>query len=536
MSPQSNTSKNQKRLAVRNANLRPPLIQRNVTPRAEQPSSNILAEINNASLRRRQHQQQAVSDAFLIYQDRQSSTKHGAVPDGLSNDKENQVSPECLTLSTPSPVPPITSHLNVPRTRSPKSPKSRSTSGTYRNHIEHLEAQLAAAHGQLEDFSSPKTRKAHWAKRRALSQECELLRQELSDVEERCQRRIDDEAEEYKSCIRRLERDLEVSEQKRIEADYEMEETKKTLTSVQASHMELERRLDSWSGLLARSPTKVEASTPSPAKSRPKSMLPRIPTSRNLREESPTNESTSFMPASPVRLPSPMKPASPAKQPSPMKHSSPTREAFLQRPMLPRKQILDSSPWSSTHESPLEHTGPISIRRRRQLKIETAKDENEDGVEETTVADQCLSDELGILGLGDVFTKHSQTTTSTPSVPSPDLSTPSTESPPCSPSSPLAYKSDVPLSKPARVMRRFVNTGEVKPLVLSATLKQDQRVIDESEPRPSILIRCLSHLSSRALEACSAPLVAARWCLALFLLGPLAWRRVLAGPSMIYGS
>ncbi|KAF2236436.1 hypothetical protein EV356DRAFT_498470 [Viridothelium virens] len=516
MSAGSTPSRNQRRLALRNTKLRAPLIQRNVTPRADQPASSILAEINNVSLRRRHHQQrQVVNEAFTIYQDAHPHTQHGTLSDGFSNDKENQISPECLRLSTPSPVPPVTSHLNVPRLRSPRSSKSRSTSGSYKVHIEHLETQLLAAHGQLEDYSSPKTRKAHSVKRRALSQECELLRQELSDVEVRCQRLIDEEAEGYKRHIRRLERDLEISEQRRMEADYDLEETKKTLMSVQASHVELERRLDSWSGILARSPTKVEMPTPVRTRPRPQSMLPRIPTNHNLQERSSPKDLAIFTPTSPMKPP------------------SPTRAAILQKPDLPRKQTAGPSPCSPIQRSHLPPGESLGRRRRRQIN----DGEFGERIESARTPSHHLSDELGILGLGDVFTKHSQTTSSTSSSPSHEHDD-AAASPSCiSPGSPLAYKSDIPLSKPPRVMRRFVNTaGGPKPLLLSATLKPDQRTIETQKPNSVIFIRLLKRLSVRAFELCSAPFVAARWCLALFLLGPLAWRRVLAGPSMIYGS
>ncbi|KAI9659042.1 MAG: hypothetical protein M1821_002002 [Bathelium mastoideum] len=514
MSPEPHTSRNQRRLALRNANLRPPLIQRNVTPKSDQPSSTILTEINNASLRRRQQQQRrTINESLTIYED-PLPKGCAAFSDGLSDDKENPNSPECVKLSTPSPVPPVTSHLNVPRTRSPRSPKPRNTSGGYRMHIENLEAQLAAAHGQLEDYSSPKSKKAHSAKRRALSQECELLRKELSDVEERCQHRIDAEAEEYRSCIRRLERELEVSEQRRMEAEYDLDETKKTLRSVQASHIELERRLDSWSELLAKSPTKAAVSTPVGTKPRPKSMFPRISTS-NLQGISP---------------PKVLAPSTPAVE---RKSMSPSREAFSQRPVLPRQPIESQTPCSTMERSPLLNDGSMSIQKRRHIRREELKAETEEG----HISNQPLSDELGLLGLGDVFTKHSQTTSSTPSSAAHQDEDYYMDSRSTSPSSPLVYQSDLPTSRAPRVMRRFVNTaGGPRPLALSASLKPEQRIADTPEASPSVFIRFFGSLSRRFREMCSAHFTAARWCLALFLLGPLAWRRVLAGPSMMYGS
>ena len=519
MSAEPHISRNQRRLALRNANLRPPLIQRNVTPKSDQPSSSILVEINNASLRRQRHQRQMVNDTFEIYQDSHPSTKSGTFHHGLSDDKENALSPEGVRLSTPSPVPPITSHLSVSRTRSSKSSKSQSASGGYRMHIEHLEAQLVAAHRQLEDYSSPKTKKAHLAKRRELSQECELLRQQLCDVEERCQRRIDEEAEQYQCGIKRLERELEISEQRRMEAEYDLEETKRTLRSVQASHIELERRLDSWSELLARSPTKDEVPTPAHTRPRlgprPRSMFPRIPTG-NLEETSPPKAMTPFTPT------------------LPKKPTSPVRRPFDQVPFLPRQSTMDQSSYSPRPKSPLPEPGSLSIRRRRQLRREGLAE----GHEEKITPDKPLSDELGLLGLGDIFTKHSQTTTiSSQSSPSQNAGHASMSSQSGSPGSPLAYKSDQPPNKAPRVMRRFVNTaGGPRPLVLSATLRSDQRANETPRPSPYILLQVLSRLSRRIWEGCSASLDAARWCVALFLLGPLAWRRVMAGPSMFNGS
>ncbi|KAI9705250.1 MAG: hypothetical protein M1820_005248 [Bogoriella megaspora] len=514
-------SRNQRRLALRNANLRPPLIQRNATPRADQPSSSILLAINNGSQRRRQRR--PTNDAFTIFQDATSGTWRSSSLTEPSNDQENQLSPEASRRFTPTPVPPITSHLTVPRVRSSPSAKVRNSSNEYRMHIEHLEAQLVAAQGQIEDFASPKTKKTNSVKRRALSRECELLRLELSDVEERCQRRIDEEAEEHQASIRKLERELEISEQKRMDAEYDLEETKKTLKSVQASHCELERRLDSLSGLLARSPTKVDMPTPSPMRPRPKSMLPRMPTRSNFDDISPSKQ----------LAPTPIQ--------SPVKDPSPSIDEVLQRPMSPRKEPAATMTPRSPIRNPIPfNRGSISIQKRRQVRQDALKLEDPD--KETP--DKCLSDELGALGLQDIFTKHSQTASS------PAISTSSVlygNSSPAgdteSPGSPLSYKSERPQSRPPRVMRRFVNTADgPKPLVLSAALRPDRQLEEKPEPKLNLKIKgnglaCVfRRLSDGVWGIACSPFVAARWCIAMFLLGPLAWRRALAGPTMIYGS
>ncbi|EFR03114.1 hypothetical protein MGYG_06109 [Nannizzia gypsea CBS 118893] len=186
-----------------------------------------------------------------------------------------------------------------------KRPKGRNRDGRRdaSQYIEHLENQLAAT---LQDAELADA-KTHAARYKALNTEYRILRQELTEWEEKFEARVQDEeaaiAEreaQLKIRIRALEREVETKDNKIRELEWEVEkeaQNRRTLEAVTATNRSLERRVDVLTELLAQSPTRVELPPPPPASAvdgassmpggdgsmcrtpRPKSMFTKIPLS-----------------------------------------------------------------------------------------------------------------------------------------------------------------------------------------------------------------------------------------------------------------
>lgn len=186
-----------------------------------------------------------------------------------------------------------------------KRPKERNRDGRRdaSQYIEHLENQLAAT---LQDAELADA-KTHAARYKALKTEYRILRQELTEWEEKFDARVQDEeavvAEretQLKIRIRVLEREVEVKDNKIRELEWEAEkeaQNRRTLEAVTATNRSLERRVDVLTELLAQSPGRVELPPPPSASAvdgassmhsgdgsmcrtpRPKSMFTKIPLS-----------------------------------------------------------------------------------------------------------------------------------------------------------------------------------------------------------------------------------------------------------------
>ncbi|OAL71097.1 hypothetical protein A7D00_4760 [Trichophyton violaceum] len=154
-----------------------------------------------------------------------------------------------------------------------KRPKERNRDGRRdaSQYIEHLENQLAAT---LQDAELADA-KTHAARYKALKTEYRILRQELTEWEEKFEARVRDEeavvAEreaQLKIRIRVLEREAEVKDNKIRELEWEVEkeaQNRRTLEAVTATNRSLERRVDVLTELLAQSPGRVELPPPPPA-------------------------------------------------------------------------------------------------------------------------------------------------------------------------------------------------------------------------------------------------------------------------------
>lgn len=174
---------------------------------------------------------------------------------------------------------------------------SRSTSFEATRYIEHLESELASLHTKLDALTSPTSTRAQSAKFRALTTQTRQLRQELIEWETKFDERVTDEVyhrttieAELKTRIRKLEDEVELKDIKMKELEWELESAlvkTKDAESLKSTNLNLERRVDVLTELLAQSPTRLDfqSGLPSPGNTgltqktpRPKSMiLPRIP-------------------------------------------------------------------------------------------------------------------------------------------------------------------------------------------------------------------------------------------------------------------
>lgn len=174
----------------------------------------------------------------------------------------------------------------------------RSTSFESTKYIEHLESQLAAVNSKLDLMMSPTTNRARSAKLRALSNESRSLRQEVSNweksFEERVKEEIDRRAEleiGMRSHIQSLEEEMKVKDARMKELEWELDNMSNKVRETEGLgdvNVNLERRIDVLTSLVAQSPTKLDlcSATSSPTKTDPfnraqrrRSMLPRLPSS-----------------------------------------------------------------------------------------------------------------------------------------------------------------------------------------------------------------------------------------------------------------
>ncbi|KAI9673583.1 MAG: hypothetical protein M1817_002219 [Caeruleum heppii] len=160
-------------------------------------------------------------------------------------------------------------------------------------YIEQLESQLAALQVQVQALASPST-KSSSTKLRALSAESRALRQQVADWESKFNERLSEAKGERAEVEKRLqirietmERDADTKIGKVKELEWELESAGKhaeDLQNLEAENVALGRRIDLLTGLLARSPTKLQLTldtteaTVSQKRPRPRplSMMPRI--------------------------------------------------------------------------------------------------------------------------------------------------------------------------------------------------------------------------------------------------------------------
>lgn len=169
-------------------------------------------------------------------------------------------------------------------------------------YIEHLETQLAATLNRADSTDAP-TSSSHVSKIKSLTAEARVLKQELSEWEERFEDRVHEEIgsmvereTKFRTKVRALEKDTELKDNKIRELEWEVEMGNRRLRNLEAvktTNRNLERRVDVLTELLAHSSVKPETdptsrlgfdlfppeSDATASTARPKSMFSRIPLS-----------------------------------------------------------------------------------------------------------------------------------------------------------------------------------------------------------------------------------------------------------------
>lgn len=266
-----------------------------------QSSHSILKEISNSSRRRKKQTRPRIDDGIFIFQDENATASPKAshieldcVPEdsprwcGISVKGDDE---SMLTFNSVTP-----GSATRPRSSSRVTPASRmrrqSVSIDTVKYIEHLESELAAVQTQLASMTSPTVLQARSLKMRVLNAESRALQDEVAEWEHKFHERVQEEVEErtkiesgLKARIRLLEGDTEDYAQKVKELQAQLEKTTVVISAAETANIELERRIDAISGLVA-SPRKPELSrAESQARrrhSRHKSLLPRFPTTGSL--------------------------------------------------------------------------------------------------------------------------------------------------------------------------------------------------------------------------------------------------------------
>ncbi|KAK3170202.1 hypothetical protein OEA41_009588 [Lepraria neglecta] len=268
---------------------------------------NILQEIHNSTRRKRASPKPSFC---AIFDDvpRIKEVNENVSPTSWYNEGSHNCSPAPLNASsanmmrlregslnqrTPPPLSsPLAKHV---KSRSLRRIELRSASSETAKYIEHLESQLASANAKLE---SPTATKKRSAKLRALTVENRNLRHEVSDWEKEFETRIQEEKDqryevdmELRQHLRQLEEEMDMKDARIGELEWELESMRvkfRDAEELEAINVSLEKRIEVLTNILVQSPMKLDASsaTTSPNKAdppkrtaRPRSMLPRLPSS-----------------------------------------------------------------------------------------------------------------------------------------------------------------------------------------------------------------------------------------------------------------
>ncbi|KAF2151725.1 hypothetical protein K461DRAFT_321906 [Myriangium duriaei CBS 260.36] len=301
-----------------------------------QAPSSVLREINNSTRRRKKQTRPRVDDTVFVYQD-ENSIASPKVSNYADIDSRLEDSPRCGTPGSPA------------KTRSPNkgTPSNRlrrqSVSIDTVKYIEHLEAELAAAQTQLSSMNSPTVLQARSLKMRTLNAETRALQDEVSEWERRFHERVQEEIEErtkiesaLKSRIRLMEGDVNDYMQKIQDLQTQLEKSKDNITAAESANIELERRIDAISGLVASPKRGGRERSNSAARkrhARQRSMLPRFPTSGSISLKLPSRvQEEADAPTTPTTL-----------LPDPMASAGAEKRGGLRSPNLAiNKEALDA--------------------------------------------------------------------------------------------------------------------------------------------------------------------------------------------------
>ena len=221
-----------------------------------------------------------------------------------------------LNPKTPPPLSsPLAKHVTA---RNANRASIRSPSSEATKYIEHLEAQLASVNARLE---SPSATKKRSTRLRALTVENRNLKHEVADWEKEYDARVQEERDrrnevemDLKQHVRQLEEDTDLKDARIGELEWELESMRakfRDTDELKDLNVRLEKRIEILTNILVQSPTKlgVCSATTSPQKPdpskrtpRPRSMLPKLPSSPGGIQLSldPVSESAFWQPKSRV--------------------------------------------------------------------------------------------------------------------------------------------------------------------------------------------------------------------------------------------
>lgn len=268
---------------------------------------NILQEIHNSTRRKRASPKPSFC---AIFEDvpRIEEVNENVSQTSWYNEGSHNCSPTTLNASpanmmrlregslkqrTPPPFSsPLAKHV---KSRNLRRIERRSASSEAAKYIEHLESQLASANAKIE---SPTASKKHSAKLRMLTVENRNLRHEVRDWEKEFDTRIQEEKNqryevdmELRQHLRQLEEEMDMKDARIGELEWELESMRvkfRDAEELEAINVSLEKRIEVLTNTLVQSPMKLDAGSAatSPNKAdppkrtpRPRSMLPRLPSS-----------------------------------------------------------------------------------------------------------------------------------------------------------------------------------------------------------------------------------------------------------------
>lgn len=244
--------------------------------------SGVLTEIGNATLTRpKKHHARPRITSAKFYSSNIEGRKSGEYDAAFPTEH-------------PSPPPPP---KGAPKLRSAKvkgklGAKRRSVSGETKKYVDHLEAELASTQSQLSAVTSPSITRQQTNMMRSLNAETKQLQETLEEWENKYDERVQEVVEQHTAIAIGLRNQLRSHEEQGEEDRYrihELEEQvgimRQNLESAEVANVQLEKRLEVLSDLLATS-AKIDLHAETPGRmrrmSRPKSVHLRFPTTGNL--------------------------------------------------------------------------------------------------------------------------------------------------------------------------------------------------------------------------------------------------------------
>ncbi|KAI9801901.1 MAG: hypothetical protein M1833_002215 [Piccolia ochrophora] len=188
--------------------------------------------------------------------------------------------------------------LNNVKVRQKHSQVLRFPSSGSSKYIEYLETQLATAQKEIASLTSPPQAETSPSKYQIKNSEIRHLKDQVTEWESRFDARIEEalymqrESESVlRTQLRNLEQQIDITDGKNKELEREVEKLQNEANeneSLKAENVNLGKRIDLLTGILAQSPTKLNFTAQSPScesgeqrerRRRPASMMPRIPSS-----------------------------------------------------------------------------------------------------------------------------------------------------------------------------------------------------------------------------------------------------------------